>query len=73
GDRAGMATSWGVLGDIQRHRGNWDEAERLYQQCLAVRTELGDRAGMASSWGVLGDLQRNRGNWDEAERLYQQC
>jgi CHAT domain-containing protein len=67
-----MATSWGVLGDIQRNRGNWDEAERLYQQCLEVMTELSDRSGMATSWGVLGDIQRNRGNWDEAERLYQQ-
>ncbi len=72
GDRSGMATSWGQLGDIQRNRGNWDEAERLYQQSLALRTELGDRSGMASSWGSLGDIQRNRGNWDEAERLYQQ-
>ncbi|MDT9210392.1 CHAT domain-containing tetratricopeptide repeat protein, partial [Limnospira sp. PMC 1252.20] len=71
--RKGMATSWGQLGDIQQNRGNWEEAERLYQQYLEVMTELGDRKGMASSWGVLGEIQRNRGNWEEAERLYQQC
>ncbi|MDT9249941.1 CHAT domain-containing tetratricopeptide repeat protein, partial [Limnospira sp. PMC 1280.21] len=59
--------------DIQQNRGNWEEAERLYQQYLEVMTELGDRKGMASSWGVLGEIQRNRGNWEEAERLYQQC
>ncbi|MDT9313935.1 tetratricopeptide repeat protein, partial [Limnospira sp. Paracas R14] len=58
--------------DIQRNRGNWDEAERLYRQSLELRTELGDRSGMASCWGQLGDIQRNRGNWDEAERLYRQ-
>ncbi|MBS0016021.1 MAG: CHAT domain-containing protein, partial [Arthrospira sp. SH-MAG29] len=71
-DRAGIAKSWGQLGSIQRNRGNWDEAERLYRQCLEVETELGDRSGMATSWGLLGDIQRNRGNWDEAERLYRQ-
>jgi len=60
------------LGDIERNRGNWDEAERLYRQSLALRTELGDRSGMATSWGVLGNIERNRGNWDEAERLYRQ-
>ncbi|MDT9196378.1 tetratricopeptide repeat protein, partial [Limnospira sp. PMC 1245.20] len=65
-------TSWGVLGDIQRNRGNWEEAERLYQQYLEVMTELGDRKGMASCWVSLGDIEKNRGNWDEAERLYQQ-
>ncbi|MBS0017460.1 MAG: tetratricopeptide repeat protein, partial [Arthrospira sp. SH-MAG29] len=43
GDRAGIAKSWGQLGSIQRNRGNWDEAERLYRQCLEVETELGDR------------------------------
>ncbi|AMW29033.1 hypothetical protein AP285_14775 [Limnospira platensis YZ] len=53
-------------------RGNWDEAERLYLQCLELMTELGDRSGMASCWGQLGDIYRNRGNWDEAERLYRQ-
>ncbi|ULB47711.1 tetratricopeptide repeat protein, partial [Limnospira fusiformis KN01] len=45
GDKARIALCWGVLGDIQKLRGNWDEAERLYQQYLEVMTELGDRAG----------------------------
>jgi tetratricopeptide (TPR) repeat protein len=73
GDRAGMATSWGVLGDIARNRGDYDKAEALYNQSLAVRTEIGDRAGMASSWGVLGNIARNRGDYDKAEALYNQC
>jgi tetratricopeptide (TPR) repeat protein len=70
GDRAGMATSWGVLGDIARNRGDYDKAEDLYNRCLKVETELGDRAGMATSWGVLGDIARNRGDYDKAEDLY---
>ncbi len=72
GDRAGMATSWGVLGDIARNRGDYDKAEALYHQSLAVYTEIGDRAGMATSWGVLGDIARNRGDYDKAEALYHQ-
>ena len=72
GDRAGMATFWGVLGDIARNRGDYDKAEALDNQSLAVRTELGDRAGMATYWGSLGDIARNRGDYDKAEALYNQ-
>jgi tetratricopeptide (TPR) repeat protein len=68
----GIASSWSALGDIERNRGNWDEAERLYRQSLQLREELGDRSGIAAAWGVLGGIERNRGNWDEAERLYRQ-
>ena len=69
GDRAGMTSSWGLLGDIERNRGNWDEAERLYRQCLALRTDLGDREGIATSIGCLGELEMLRGNLDAAEPL----
>ncbi|MBD1920708.1 tetratricopeptide repeat protein [Microcoleus sp. FACHB-831] len=68
--KSGIATSLGLLGDIENCRGNWDEAERLYRQCLQLRTQLGDRSGMATSWGHLGDIERHRGNLDEAQRLY---
>ena len=61
-----------LIGIIERDRGNWDAAERLYRQSLKMCEELGDRSGMASSWGVLGDIERNRGNWDAAERLFRQ-
>jgi tetratricopeptide (TPR) repeat protein len=72
GNRAGMASSWGCLGDIARNRGDYDKAEALYHQSLAVYNEIGDRAGMATSWGVLGDIARNRGDYDKAEALYHQ-
>ena len=61
-----------LIGIIERDRGNWDAAERLFRQSLKVEEELGDRSGMATSWGVLGDIERDRGNWDAAERLYRQ-
>ncbi|MBD2327322.1 tetratricopeptide repeat protein [Alkalinema sp. FACHB-956] len=63
----------GLLGIIERNRGNWDAAERLFRQYQQMCEELGDRSGMATSWGVLGDIECKRGNWDAAERLYRQC
>ena len=60
------------LGYMYSRLGDWNKAESLYRQCLAIETELGDRAGMASSWGLLGDIERNRGNLDAAESLYRQ-
>jgi tetratricopeptide (TPR) repeat protein len=72
GDQAGMAASWGLLGDITRNRGDFDKAEALYNQSLAVRTELGDQAGMAATWASLGDIARNRGDYDKAEALHNQ-
>jgi tetratricopeptide (TPR) repeat protein len=67
-----MAASLGVQGDIACNRGDYDTAERLYNQSLAVRTQLGDRAGMAASLDVLGYIARNRGDYDKAEELYNQ-
>ncbi|WP_423789583.1 hypothetical protein, partial [Limnospira indica] len=29
----------------------------MYQQSLAIQTELGDRQGIATSWGQLGDIK----------------
>jgi tetratricopeptide (TPR) repeat protein len=62
-----MASSWGVLGDIERNRGNWDAAERLYRQSLQLREELGDRSGMSTSIGCLGEIAMLRGDLDAAE------
>ncbi len=73
GDRAGMASSWGVLGDIARNRGDYDKAEALYNQSLAVETELGDRAAMAATWRSLGVVERERGNLDSAETWMKQA
>jgi tetratricopeptide (TPR) repeat protein len=69
--RSYLATIYHQLGMVAQDRGNWDEAEQWYQQCLAILEELGDRPGMASSYHQLGMVAQLRGNWDEAERWYQ--
>ncbi|MFP4651427.1 MAG: CHAT domain-containing protein, partial [Phormidium sp.] len=45
--------------DIERNRGNWDEAERLYRQSLELRTELGDRKGMGTSYNLLAFVHQH--------------
>jgi hypothetical protein len=42
GDRGGEAASLNNLGDIAGKRGDLVEAERLYQESLAIKREIGD-------------------------------
>jgi tetratricopeptide (TPR) repeat protein len=55
------------------NRGNWDAAESLYRQCLAIEEELGDRSGIAAIWGVLGEVAIERKNWDIAQDFLMKC
>jgi tetratricopeptide (TPR) repeat protein len=58
------------LADLLRTRGQYDEAERLYRESLAVKEKLGDSREVAVTQSSLADLLRTRGQYDEAERLY---
>ncbi|WP_327004840.1 tetratricopeptide repeat protein [Dactylosporangium sp. NBC_01737] len=60
------------LGNLAYRLGDFDEAERCYQQSLTILEQLGDQAGIANSYGQLGMLAQDRGNYAEAERRYQQ-
>jgi tetratricopeptide (TPR) repeat protein len=61
------------IGSFHRDLGNWDEAERCFQQALAITRKEDNKSDIANSLGMLGDIERNRGNWDEAEKLYRQA
>lgn len=71
--KSGVATSLGLLGDIESCRGNWDAAEQLFRQSLQLREELGDRSGIAISIGCLGETELGRGNLDKAEPLLKEA
>ncbi|HEY9804181.1 MAG TPA: tetratricopeptide repeat protein [Leptolyngbyaceae cyanobacterium] len=60
------------IGRFYRDTGNWDLAEKYFQDALAIEEKEKDKKGMATCWGWLGDIERKRGNWDAAERLYRQ-
>jgi tetratricopeptide repeat protein len=73
GDQAGMADSYGRLGNVAYLRGDYDEAARQYQRALGIFERLGDQAGMADSYGRLGNVAYLRGDYDEAARQYQRA
>ncbi len=60
------------MGGVHRDLGNWNEAERCFQQALAIAQKEDNQSDIATSLGMLGDIERNRGNWDEAEKIYRQ-
>jgi tetratricopeptide (TPR) repeat protein len=60
------------IGSFHLDLGNWDEAERCFQQALAIARKENNQSDIASSLGLLGGIERNRGNWDEAEKLFRQ-
>jgi tetratricopeptide (TPR) repeat protein len=54
GDRWGVARTYNNLGIVFHDIGNYDQAERYFQECLALRQELGDRRGTAVALNNLG-------------------
>ena len=54
------------------HWGNWDAAEKYYQDGLKIAQVQNDRSLVAGFQGQLGDIERLRGNWEKAENLYRQ-
>jgi tetratricopeptide (TPR) repeat protein len=72
-DRAGMAASWGFMGEIARMQGNWDEAEQLLLKDLDINIELGNRWQIVDAWGCLGANELDRGNLESAERWLTQA
>ena len=67
-----QATALLGIGQMHYQLGNWNEADQLFQEALALAEVQGDKATIAAAWGQLGDIERNRGNWEAAERLYRQ-
>jgi tetratricopeptide (TPR) repeat protein len=67
-DREG---AWiGQLGNVAYHRGNLDEAERLYNRTLEIMERQEDQGGMATSFHQLGMIAQDRGDLEQAEGLY---
>ncbi|WP_434686824.1 tetratricopeptide repeat protein [Pseudanabaena minima] len=63
----------GRIGSRHKAWGNWNEAEKYYQDGLSIAKELNDQRLIANLTGQLGAIERNRGNWDAAESLIRLC
>jgi tetratricopeptide (TPR) repeat protein len=50
--------------------GDYDEAVRLGEECLALRHELGEKGGIAGALYELGAILHMRGDHTQAERLF---
>ncbi len=62
-----MGKSIGLLGDVARYRGEYDEAEVLYRRSLQFFVELSDRSSVAICWASLGENELEQGNLELAE------
>ncbi|MBB4693929.1 tetratricopeptide repeat protein [Paractinoplanes abujensis] len=61
------------LGVLAQTRGDYEEAERHYEQSLAIAEEFGNQDGAASCYHHLGLSAQMQGDYDEAERRYHQA
>jgi len=60
-------------GWLAQQQGDYDEAEGLNEQALALRRELGDEAGIASVLSSLGILAGMRGDYVRAWAVLEEC
>jgi hypothetical protein len=67
GSKQDQASATRMHGIVARQRKDYDEAERLYQDTLAIRRELGSDRGVAIVLGDLGTLARARRECNAAE------
>jgi tetratricopeptide (TPR) repeat protein len=62
-----------LQGQITQQRQDYAEAERLYQNALAIYRELGEEEREANALNDLGSVARSQGHYDRAESYYKQA
>jgi CHAT domain-containing protein/tetratricopeptide (TPR) repeat protein len=72
GDRAGVATACGNLGNCYKRTGQFARALELYAECKEVFEELENHAGVALSCVNLGNCYRSTGLYARALELHAQ-
>ena len=71
--KSSIAAILGVMGDLAVIEDQLDQAEKDYQQSLAIRTEIGERGGIASSWLSMAGMEMERKNLTKTSELAQQA
>ncbi|PDV97939.1 tetratricopeptide repeat protein [Candidatus Chloroploca asiatica] len=67
------AVTYHELGRVAQAQRQWAQAERSYQQALALKIEFNDRYSQASTYGQMGIVAQEQRQWAQAERSYQQA
>ncbi|MDJ0799354.1 MAG: tetratricopeptide repeat protein [Calothrix sp. MO_167.B12] len=73
GSRRDRAVAARMQGLIAGQRRDWAEAERRYQEVLAIDLELGNEDDVAIDLKHLGGVARKQQQYDRAETYYQQA
>jgi tetratricopeptide (TPR) repeat protein len=72
GDRYGIANTLNDMGVVADRSGEYAEARRLYEECLAIRRQIGHLWGIGTSLNNLGYLAYVQGEYAEAKVLLQE-
>jgi len=67
-----LAETLRQLGRIRYLLGDYDEAQKLYQQSLEIAQGLGDKNRVSKSLHQLGILSHRTGDYEGARKLYQE-
>ncbi|WP_026082658.1 tetratricopeptide repeat protein [Mastigocladopsis repens] len=73
GNLRNKATTIQLQGLIAKQRQDYAEAERLYQDALAIYRELGEEKDEAIALNDLGGVAQLQGHYDRAESYYKQA
>ncbi|MFN6570030.1 tetratricopeptide repeat protein [Dendronalium sp. ChiSLP03b] len=73
GSHRDKASAIHLQGHIAKQRQHWAEAERMYQEALAIYRELGNEEDEAISLNDLGAVAQQQGHYDRAESYYKQA
>jgi class 3 adenylate cyclase/tetratricopeptide (TPR) repeat protein len=73
GNFSGLATSHKLLGVAHLQLGHFSDADRFFDQGLAIYEDLDDRRNSAAMLSNLGESARARGDYSRAEELYEKA
>ncbi|GIV98593.1 MAG: hypothetical protein KatS3mg057_3250 [Herpetosiphonaceae bacterium] len=69
---AALAKAFNAAGNLAHTQGDYAAAHPLYQECLAIRRELGDQLGIAYVLNNLGSVAHDQGNYEQARAFYEE-
>ncbi|MGB7437521.1 MAG: tetratricopeptide repeat protein [Candidatus Acidiferrum sp.] len=72
GDRVGVARSLHNLGNIAKAQSNLNDAEKYFQQSIAIRREIQDNIGLARALNDSAVVRELRGDLGGAAKLYEE-
>jgi tetratricopeptide (TPR) repeat protein len=65
------AVMYHQLGIVAQEQRQWAQAERYYQEALALKIEFNDRYSQANTYHQLGMVAQEQREWVQAEAFYQ--